>query len=175
MDLLISHPDDVIRPPIVSPFARFLFPHILYPPNHVDKIPKPLSLRYNVTSIRSLLALSSPISPSVPPHVAETLHGFCLRIMSSIHTILVDHIVPFIEFFYTAFPRSRQVPCGRPYVQSYKILDAPVIQSPSLNLDIGSPTPLFPFHVPSPSSLNPCWRSRGDTARNNASLSSSMP
>ena len=131
IDLLLGPPDDVIRPRITSPLPNSCSTHSLNPPNHVDEILNPLSLRYSVTSLRSPLALFSslfsPIRPSVPPHVSETLHGFCLRITSSIHIMLVIRIVSFIESFYTYFPRSRQVPCGHPYVQSYKILYASVL------------------------------------------------
>ena len=80
--------------------------------------------------LRSPLALFSSL-------FSETLYGFCLYIICSIHFILVTHVVPFIESFYTGSTRSRRRTMRSTLCTIYKILYALVLSSLSLNPDIG--------------------------------------
>ena len=92
--LIISHPDGFIWP-----LAHQLTPTAcsLHPPNHVDEIPNPIPLHYSVSSsLRSPLALLTSLVYNAPPHVSESLYGFCLRItspISSVYFIIVVRIV----------------------------------------------------------------------------------
>lgn len=125
--LIISHPDGFIRP-----LAHQLTPTAcsLHPPNHVDEIPNPIPLHYSVSSsLRSPLALLTSLVYNAPPHVSESLYGFCLRItspISSVYFIIVVRIVSSLSSssFIPLLRDSVDVSCGHPFVQSYKILYA---------------------------------------------------
>ena len=98
--LLISHPDNFIRPLITSPFARFLFRTFPNPRNHADEMK-------NQSTVSP--PLSDPLSPSsLPPSLPQVqMHlRICLRHCTAsdyalfpLSIILVIHVTPSIEFF----------------------------------------------------------------------------
>ena len=106
----------------LRPLPNSCSAHSLNLPNHVKY---PLS----VPLFALIFSLFSPIRPSAPPDVSETLYSFCLRITSSVHFILVIRIIPFIDQYHSAIP-------------VYNPIKSCTHWPLSLNLDIGFSTPL---------------------------------